>query len=240
MANEEEFEDEEYDMYCDVDNHIQLFYKVDLMPCLDEDEEDYDDIEEAITDPEKQKPYVLDLLGSFQSSFMGKTFPLCNNDKIPKGVKPANHFLSFDKEHGLVLCVGFYLDPRMLTDTDATKATLHKLHDALYGQFSDGWGENGFGFTCDNHLVYANFHGRSLVKIVAPVGCHCGNFNVKWSSIDEIEHINWMLYHDNGAVEMLDECRKGNAENLKNICNCGYQLERYKYVSEHLDHFFFV
>ena len=120
-------------MYCDDSNEIQLFYKIELdVPTSGKV------LNDKITDPEEQKPYIFDLLNAFQTSFMGKSFPLID-DQIPKGVKPGSHFISFDNEHGLVLCVNFFIDYDYMHNTEAIKKILNKLNKELDGQFCDGW-----------------------------------------------------------------------------------------------------
>jgi len=218
-------------MYCDDSNEIQLFYKIELdVPTSGEV------LNDKITDPEEQKPYIFDLLNAFQTSFMGKSFPLID-DQIPKSVKPGSHFISFDKEHGLVLCVNFFIDYDYMHNTEAIKKILHKLDEELDGQFSDGWGENSFGFKHDGKYVYAEFRSSNLCKIVMPVMGHCSHFNVKWSSIDEIEKVEWMCGMENGAFNMLHR-PKFHEENLKEYSFSPKMLEKFAYIKEHLDKFF--
>lgn len=217
----------ENEMYCDDSNQIQLFYKIELDVSQDDD---------MVTDPEKQKPYIFDLLSAFQTSFMGKSFPLVD-DQIPKAVKPGSHFISFDKEHGLVLCVNFFVDYNYMHNTEAIKKILNKLDEELEKQFSDGWGENSFGFVHDGKDVYANFKTRNLCKIVMPVMGYCSQFNVKWSSIEEIEKVEWMCGLENGAFDMLHNPKR-HEENLKGYSFSKKMLEKFDYIKEHLNKFF--
>ena len=212
-------------MYCDDSNEIQMFYKIEL---------NVSDHDNVLTEPEKQKPYIFDLLNAFQTSFMGKTFPLVD-EQIPENVKPGSHFISFDNEHGLVLCVNFFIDYNYMHNTEAIKKILRKLNEELDGQFCDGWGENSFGFIYEGEAIYADFKTSNLCKIVMPVMGHCSKFNVKWSSIEEIEKVEWMCGMDNGAFNMLHR-PKHHEENLK-YCN-GIMLEKFEYVKKHLDKFF--
>lgn len=221
----------ENEMYCDDSNEIQLFYKIEI------DEPIPDEVlNDPITEPEDQKPYIFDLLNAFQTSFMGKSFPLID-DQIPKGVKPASHFISFDKEYGLVLCVNFFVDYDYMHNTEAIKKIIHKLNEELDGQFCDGWGENSFRFIHDGKTVYADFRTRNLCKIVMPVMGYCSQFNVKWSSIDEIEKVEWMCGMENGAFNMLHR-PKHHEENLKEYGFSKKMLEKFDYIKEHLDKFF--
>lgn len=214
------------EMYCDDSNEVQLFYKIELRVPSDD----------AITDPEKQKPYIFDLLNTFQTSFMGKSFPLVD-DQIPEDVKPASHFISFDKEHGLVLCVNFFVEYNKMHSTEAIKEILTKLDEELDGQFSDGWGENSFGFEHDGKVIYAEFSSSNLCKIVMPVMGYCSQFNVKWSSIEEIEKVEWMCGLENGAYNMLHNPKR-HEENLKGYSFSKKMLEKFDYVKEHLNKFF--
>lgn len=231
-------------MYCDDSNEIQLFYKIEInAPASDnlkepEDQKPYvfELFNDTITEPEDQKPYVFDLLNAFQSSFMGKSFPLID-DQIPKGVKPASHFISFDKEHGLVLCVNFFVDYDYMHNTEAIKKILNKLDEELEKQFSDGWGENSFGFNHDGKDVYAEFRSSNLCKIVMPVMGYCSQFNVKWSSIEEIDKVEWMCGLENGAFNMLHRPER-HEENLKAYSYSPRMLEKFDYIKEHLNNFF--
>lgn len=218
-------------MYCDDSNEIQMFYKIELnVPTSDDNSSD------TITEPEDQKPYVFDLLNAFQSSFMGKSFPLID-DQIPKVVKPASHFISFDKEHGLVLCVNFFVEYNYMHSTEAIKKILNELNEELEKQFSDGWGENSFGFTHDGKDVYAQFSTSNLCKIVMPVMGYCSQFNVKWSSIEEIEKVEWMCGLENGAFNMLHRPER-HEQNLKEYTFSSRMLEKFDYIKEHLKNFF--
>ena len=231
-------------MYCDDSNEIQLFYKIEInAPASDnlkepEDQKPYvfELFNDTITEPEDQKPYIFDLLNAFQSSFMGKSFPLID-DQIPKGVKPASHFISFDKEHGLVLCVNFFVDYDYMHNTEAIKKILNKLDEELEKQFSDGWGENSFGFNHDGKDVYAEFRSSNLCKIVMPVMGYCSQFNVKWSSIEEIDKVEWMCGLENGAFNMLHRPER-HEENLKAYSYSPRMLEKFDYIKEHLNNFF--
>ena len=227
------------EMYCDDSNQIQMFYKMDLTLGYDPENPNADCDE--LFDIERQKRYLPDLLNAFQSTFMGKTFPL-NDDQVPDGVKPAGHFLSFDNEFGVVLCVNFFIDSNILHNTESTKKILHELYDELDGQFGDGWGENAFGFKSNHQEIYMEV--GELAKIVAPVMGHCSHFNVKWNSIDEIEHINWMLYLDNGAYDMMyrpkqfEENRKKSTEVYAKYGVPDPNTERDEFIKKNLDRFF--
>lgn len=218
-------------MYCDDSNEIQMFYKIELnVPTSDDNSSD------TITEPEDQKPYIFDLLNAFQTSFMGKSFPLID-DQIPKDVKPASHFISFDKEHGLVLCVNFFVEYNYMHNTEAIKKILNELNEELENQFSDGWGENSFGFTHDGKEIYAQFSTSNLCKVVMPVMGYCSQFNVKWSSIEEIEKVEWMCGLENGAFNMLHNPKR-HEENLKEYTFSKRMLEKFDYIKEHLNNFF--
>lgn len=225
--------------YCTYSNHIQLFYKIELSG-------NTDDVDDIIEDLDQQKALLPDLLNAFQTSFMGKTFPL-NEDQLPKEAIIGGHNISFDKELGIVLCLGFYIDSNTLCSTEKTKDVLNTLQDEIDGQFEDGWGENGFFFEQVDKPFYTHFRSRNLAKIVAPVQGYSAHFNVKWPSIDAIENINWMLYHDNGAYDMLykPEYHAKVIESCEKVCKeygipveKDYNMQRYNYVKEHLDRFF--
>lgn len=225
--------------YCDYSNNIQLFYRIEITG----NDENGDEIELS---EEEKKQLLPDLLSAFQSSFMGKTYPLCD-DQFPEGTKAGGHFISFDKDHGIVLCMGVYINSRILSDTEKTKEVLYKLEDEIDGQFNDGWGENGFLFESGDKPYYCKFSSSDLVGIVASVQGHCANFSVRWKNTEAIEHINWMLYHDNGAFDMLYRPEESKAEiqaQLDMLKKFGippekdYTMQRFNYIKEHLDMFF--
>lgn len=227
--------------FCNYSNHIQLFYRIEITGT---------DVngDETVLSEQKKKQLLPDLLSAFQSSFMGKTYPLCD-DQFPEGTKAGGHFISFDKDHGIVLCMGVYIESNILCNTEKTKEVLYKLEDEIDGQFNDGWGENGFGFESGDQTYYCQFNTSHLVCIVAPVQGHCANFNVRWKNTEAIENINWMLYHDNGAFNMLyrpEESKEEIQAQLDMLKKFGidpendYKMQRFNYIKEHLDMFFCI
>lgn len=171
------------DMWCDCHNMVQLFYPMELS--ANDDRE--------LDTPESHREFVPDALEAFSSSFCGKTFVLTDS-QLPEGVLPANHFLTFDSKIGLALCIGFYIDMEILHNTDEFKKILNTLNEEVEGQFHDGWGESPFNFRHGEDTFYMSpdYH---LAHIVAPVKC-CSFLAAKWASIDEIDHVEWMLNHE--------------------------------------------
>lgn len=165
---------------------VQIYYKVNVRTA-----KNYDDI-----DLEKERKIFPELLSWFGPSWFSRNF-LHNEEDLPKGVKPAQHFLTWDKKKGICLCVGYYIDQDIIYYTEDFKETLTKIIDDAEGQFSDGWGE---GFEQRDFKVgrtrYSPKASAEVIAIVVPVAFH-ETFMVKWKTVDEIEHTDWMLDYAN-------------------------------------------
>jgi hypothetical protein len=159
-------------------------------------------------------------------------------DDLPKGVEPAQHFLTWDKKKGICLCVGYYIDQGIIDDTEDFKETLTKIIDDAEGQFSDGWGE---GFEQRDFKVgrtrYSPQAQSDVIAIVTQVALH-ENFMVKWKSVDEIEHTDWMLGYDNDAFNI---CFNKAAHEKKLQENKYFGIgkeEMFKFIEQNKKHFF--
>ena len=206
---------------------VQIYYKVTVRTG-----EHYDDI-----DLEDERKIFPEMLTWFGPTWFARNFPH-NEDDLPKGVEPAQHFLTWDKKKGICLCVGYYIDQDIIDDTDDFKETLAKIIDDAEGQFSDGWGE---GFEQRDFKVgrtrYAPQAQSDVIAIVAPVACY-ENFMVKWKSVNEIEHTEWMLGYDNDAFNI---CFNKAAHEKKLQENKYFGIgkeEMFKFIEKNKKHFF--
>lgn len=170
----------------------------------------------------------------FSASWFAREFPQNEND-LPKGVKAAQHFVTFDKKKGLVLCLGYYIDHQVVRLDDKFKEVLRQIVDDVERQFSDGWGES-FEQRSMKHGKARFWPSLStdIVRIVVPVMENCRTA-VFWKSIEEIEHAGWMTYFDNDIFNILynrarheQKVREADSQSLRNI---------YQYVDEHKHQF---
>jgi hypothetical protein len=194
--------------------------------------ENYDDI-----DLEEERKIFPELLAWFGPTWFARNFPH-NEDDLPKGVEPAQHFLTWDKKKGICLCVGYYIDQGIIDDTEDFKETLTKIIDDAEGQFSDGWGE---GFEQRDFKVgrtrYAPQAQSDVIAIVAPVACY-ENFMVKWKSVNEIEHTDWMLGYDNDAFNICYN-KAAHEEKLQVNRYLGMDKgEMFEFIEKNKKHFF--
>ena len=206
---------------------VQIYYKVNVRKGVN-----YDDI-----DLEEERKIFLDLLTWFAPSWFARSFPH-NEGDLPKGVKPAQHFFTWDKKEGICLCVGYYIDQDIIYDTDDFKDTLDKIIDDASGQFSDGWGESLE--QCDFKVGRARYSPQAhsnVIAIVAPVACY-ENFMVKWKSVDEIEHTDWMLAYDNDAFNICFN-KAAHEKKLQEHWYFGMDKEEiFEFIKKNKKHFF--
>ena len=194
--------------------------------------ENYDDI-----DLEEERKIFPELLAWFGQSGFSRNFPH-NEEDLPKGVEPAQHFLTWDTKKGICLCVGYYIDQDIIYDTEYFKETLTKILDDAEGQFSDGWGEGleqrVFKVGCARYSPQAQ---SDVISIVTQVGFH-ENFIVKWKSVDEIEHTDWMLAYDNDAFNICFN-KAAHEKNLQENKYFGIGKEEiFKFIEKNKKHFF--
>ena len=206
---------------------VQIYYKVTVRTG-----EHYDNI-----DLEDERKIFPEMLSWFGPTWFARNFPH-NEDDLPKGVEPAQHFLTWYKKKGICLCVGYYIDQGIIDDTKKFKETLAKIIDDAEGQFSDGWGE---GFEQRDFKVgrtrYAPQAHAGVIAIVVQVDSHEG-FMVKWKSVEEIEHSDWMLGYDNDAFNI---CFNKAAHEKKLQENKYFGIgkeEMFKFIEKNKKHFF--
>ena len=176
---------------------VQIYYNLSVRR---DDGEDFRELS-----LEEQKKNLPDLLAWYSPTWFARNFPH-NEEDLPERVKPSKHFISFDDEKGLSLCVEYFIDEDIVMDTEKFKKTLKAIADDAEGQFSDGWGES-FEQHCfkvgnnGEHLYYPKADS-DIHQIVTNVG-FSESLMVRWKSINEIEHSDWMLAYDNDASNML-------------------------------------
>lgn len=191
---------------------------------------------------EEQRKILPDLLAWYSFTWFAKNFPH-NEEDLPDGVKASNHFISFDKDNGLSLCVEYLIDEHIVFNTEKFKKTLKDITDDAEGQFSDGWGESfeQCSFTVGEQKYYPKADS-DIFWIVTIVG-FSDSLLVRWKSIDEIENVDWMLSYDNDAINMLfnEEQHKHRIEREMKIADMikdTYSLDMLKYVETQKDKFF--
>lgn len=206
---------------------VQIYYKVNVRSG-----ENYDDI-----GLEEERKIFPELLTWFAPTWFGRNFPH-NEGDLPKGVEPAQHFLTWDKKKGICLCVGYYIDQDIIYNNEDFKETLEKIIDDAEGQFSDGWGES---FEQHDFKVgrtrYSPQAHAGVIAIVAQVDSHEG-FMVKWKSVDEIEHTDWMLGYDNDSFNICFN-KAAHEKKLKENPYFGFGKEEiFKFIEKNKKHFF--
>lgn len=206
---------------------VQIYYKVTVRTG-----ENWDDV-----DLKTERKIFPEMLAWFGPTWFARNFPH-NEDDLPKGVEPAQHFLTWDKKKGICLCIGYYIDQGIVDDTEEFKETLTKIIDDASGQFSDGWGE---GFEQRDFKVgrtrYSPQAQDDVIAIVTQVALH-ENFMVKWKSVDEIEHTDWMLGYDNDSFNICFN-KAAHEKKLQENPYFGFGKEEiFKFIEENKKHFF--
>ena len=206
---------------------VQIYYKVNVRTG-----ENWDDV-----DLEAERKIFPEMHAWFGPTWFARNFPH-NEDDLPKGVEPAQHFLTWDKKKGICLCIGYYIDQGIIDNTEEFKETLTNIIDDASGQFSDGWGE---GFEQREFKVgrtrYSPQAQDDVIAIVTQVALH-ENFMVKWKSVDEIEHTEWMLGYDNDSFNICFN-KAAHEKKLKERPYFGFGKEEiFKFIEKNKKHFF--
>lgn len=206
---------------------VQIYYKVTVRTG-----ENWDDV-----DLKTERKIFPEMLAWFGPTWFARNFPH-NEGDLPKGVEPAQHFLTWDKKKGICICVGYYIDQSIIDSTENFKETLAKIIDDAEGQFSDGWGE---GFEQRDFKVgrtrYSPQAQSDVIAIVTQVALH-ENFMVKWKSVDEIEHTDWMLGYDNDSFNICFN-KAAHERKLQENPYFGFGKEEiFKFIEKNKKHFF--
>lgn len=205
---------------------IQIFYKVDIRTGVN-----YDDIT-----VNSEKTIFPEMLEWFASTWFARNFPH-NEEDLPKGVELVQHFLTWDRKAGVCLCVGYYIDENIVNNTDAFKKTLGMIIDDAEGQFSDGWGES---FEQHHFKIgrstYSPQVNSDIVAIVAPIPLH-ENFFVRWKSVDEIEHVEWVFHMANDAFNICYN-KKRHEENISKGYYGSEMKKIFEFIEKNKKHFF--
>lgn len=201
---------------------VQIYYSMDVLTG-----EDFDEIT-----IEEQRKILPDLLVWYSPTWFARTFPQVEDD-LPKGVKPSKHFISFDREKGLTLCIEYMMSESIVLDTEKFKKVLESIADDAEGQFSDGWGE-GFeqrSFKMGDQVYYPRA-SSDIYWIVTNVR-FAESLLVRWKSIGEIEHTEWMLSHLNAYPDSLF-----SRDREKELEGAISNSEMIKFVEANRDKFF--
>ena len=76
-----------------------------------------------------------------------------------------------------------------------------------------------------------------VIAIVAPVACY-ENFMVKWKSVNEIEHTDWMLVYSNDAFNICFN-KAAHEKKLQENKYFGIGKEEiFKFIEKNKKHFF--
>lgn len=191
-------------------------------------------------DIEHEQKIFHELVSWYCPTWFARSFPH-NPEDLPKGVFPEQHFITWDKKKGACLCVGYYFDSDILDDTRKFKDVLNKVIENARVQFADGWGE---GFEQRDFKIgrkeYSPQVQSQVVSIFVPVQCH-ENFLAKWESVEEIENIEWMLYYDNDAFNIVYN-KKNHEKNVKSAKDHPLRgnelLKIYEFIEKNKQHFF--
>ena len=209
---------------------IQIYYKLDIKGGINRD---WIDIAE-------EKKILPEFLAWYAPTWFAKTFPH-NAGDLPKGVTPAQHFVTFDPKKGLLLCVGYYIDENIVNYDPEFKATLTDIVDDARGQFSDGWGE---GFEQRDFKIgrktYSPDPTSNVVYIVSPIESSEAMM-IRWKSIAEIENVDWMRDYDNDIWNILYNPKKHKEKKEStSIRTWGDKLEMYEFVEKNKNKFVFA
>lgn len=95
---------------------VQIYYSLNVLTG-----EDLDEIS-----IEEQRKILPDLLAWYSLTWFAKNC-LHNEEDLPDGVKASKHFISFDKENGLSLCVEYLIDENIVFDTVSKVSRLKRI-----------------------------------------------------------------------------------------------------------------
>lgn len=209
---------------------IQIYYKLDIKGGINRE----------WIDLAEEKKILPEFLAWYSPTWFAKRFPH-NADDLPKGVTPAQHFVTFDPKKGLLLCVGYYFDETLLVNDREFKSLLEEIVDDARGQFADGWGE---GFEQRDFKIgrknYSPDPTSNVVYIVSPIEGDEAMM-IRWNSIAEIKNVEWMRAYNNDIWNILYNLKKHKEKKeAAHIRSWGDELEMYEFVEKNKDKFFFA
>ena len=131
------------------------------------------------------------------------------------------------------LCIEYMISESIVLDTEKFKKVLESISDDAEGQFSDGWGESleqrSIKIGDQEYYLRAT---SDIFWIVTNVR-FAESLLVRWKSISEIEHTEWMLSHLNiysGSLIALSR--------EKELAGVMTNSEMLKFVESNRDKFF--
>lgn len=176
---------------------VQVYYPLRLEPLNVKGWDDDDYFGPFFNTPEEERQLLPDLMLAFNCSYQSRNEP---HYKLPDGVKSLNYFMTLADGIGLVLCVNYGVEHRILYNTEAFKDALAKASEDIESSF-DSWLNTHFEFT-SNGVRFDVWGNGEPVRIVAPVGGR-EQLMFRWDSIKDIEHVEWALGHDNDAHNIM-------------------------------------
>lgn len=207
--------------------------------------------------PDEQVPLLADMFNAYSHSYQATSSP--HTERISEGVKEESHFLTFDKEHGVCLCVNYGIDTRILYDTGKFKKAIEAIDNDIG---LDCWLNTHFCFESKG-IEYIGWGNHGPVRIVAPV--EGSGLLFKWSNIDDIDHVDWALSSENGAHGVLFDQKEheaylkflngdiedmtkflnehGKGDEVESNARIKYDMEilqMIEFVKQHKDNFFYA
>ena len=176
---------------------VQAYYPLRLEPMNVKGWDDDDYTGPFFNTPEEERQMLPDLMLAFNCSYQSRNNP---HYKLPAGVTCLNYFMTFAEGIGLVLCVNYGVEHRILYHTEAFKDALKKVSEDIETSF-DSWLNTHFEFT-SNKVRFDVWGNGDPVRIVAPVQGR-EQLMFRWDKIQDIEHVEWALNRDNDAHNIM-------------------------------------
>lgn len=165
--------------------------------------EDDDDPQDAYS-AEEQAPLLADMFNAYSHSYQATSSP--HSEHIAAGVREENHFLTFDKELGVCLCVNYGFSEKIIHDTEKFKKAIQSIDNDIG---LDCWLDTHFHFK-SNGIEYCGWGNHGPVRIVAPV--EGSGLLFRWNNIDEIEKVDWAIDNENDALNIVRHPKRHEEE----------------------------
>ena len=165
--------------------------------------EDGDDPQDAYS-AEEQAPLLTDMFNAYSHSDQATSSP--HSEHIAAGVREENHFLTFDKELGVCLCVNYGFSEKILHDTEKFKKAIQSIDNDIG---LDCWLDTHFHFK-SNGIEYCGWGNHGPARIVAPV--EGSGLLFRWNNIDEIEKVDWAIDNENDALNIVRHPKRHEEE----------------------------